>query len=87
MAPEMVHCVTGKGRADRCPDADCGSDDPERKVEPAATPHDVGDNQRHKDPEHGSRYAVEGLDGDHDARIPYDRKQRAARRQCRKAED
>ena len=83
----MVHCVAGERGAHRRPDADGSSNDAERKVKPSAAAHDVSDNQRHKDPEYGGRYAVQGLYGDHDARIPYDRKQRAARRQCRKAED
>ena len=83
----MVHRVAGDGRAYCRSNTDRGSDGSKRKVEPPAPAHDIGNNQRDKNPEHGGRNAIQDLDGDHDARIPYHRKQRAARRQCRKAED
>ena len=82
----MVHGITGERGAYRRSYSDRSSDGSEREVEPSAAAHDIGNDQRDKNPEHRSRYAVERLHCDHNAGFPFDCKQRATHRQCRKTQ-
>ena len=49
----MVHCVAGERGAYRRADADGSSNNAKRKVKPSAAAHDVGNNQRYKNPKYG----------------------------------